>query len=300
MATDGQAEAFGGQPACRTPSPCFHHWGGRGLTEDPDGNLWFLDTENQIGRVTPDGQMSAWTRPGAEFSALTVGADDNIWITGRDRGPSVGRVFRLRTDTGGLRAFTVPGAYRTNDVVTGADGNVWFGAGGDRLGRITPAGGVTTFGAASVTGVADLAAGPDGNVWFSSQGRVGRITPAGRIRTFAHPGLLRATELTAGPDGNVWFLTLAKPRAGWVTPTGAITFRGGGLSFDREPTMIAGPDDDLWFTSTGNDRLARVTTAGVLTTTDPGTAVRGGLALGPDGHLWFATSGGLARLELAP
>jgi streptogramin lyase len=300
MATDGQAVGFGGEPACRTASPCYHHWGGRQLTEDPDGNLWFLDTENQIGRVTPNGQVSAWTRPGAEFSALAVGADGNIWITGRDRGPSVGRVYRLRTDTGGLRAFAVPGTFRTNAVVTGADGNVWFGAGSDRLGRITPAGGVTTFGAASVTGVADMAAGPDGNVWFSSQGRVGRITPAGRIRTFAHPGLLRATELTAGPDGNVWFLTLANPRVGRVTPTGSITFSSGGLSFDGAPTMVAGPDDDLWFTSTGNDRLARVTTAGVLTTTDPGTAVRGGLALGPAGHLWFSTAGGLGRLELAP
>jgi len=300
IATDGQAVGFGGQPACRTSSPCFHHWGGRQLTEDPDGNLWFLDTENQIGRVTPDGQVSAWTRPVSELGALTVGADGNIWITGRDRGPSVGRVFRIRTDTGGLRAFAVPGSFRTHDVVTGADGNVWFGAGGDRLGRITPAGVVTTFGAASVTGVGDLVTGPDGNVWFAAPGRVGRITPAGRIRTFAHPGLQSATELTAGPDGNVWFLTLANPRVGRVTPAGSITFSSGGLAFDLDPTMVAGPDDDLWFSSTGNDRLARVTTAGALTTTDPGIQVNGGLAVGPDGHLWFATSGGLGRLDLAP
>ncbi len=300
MATDGQAEAFGGQPACRTVSPCSRHWGGRHLTEDLDGNLWFLDTENQIGRVTPDGQVSAWTRPGAEFSGLTVGADGHIWVTGQDRGPAVGRLYRVRTDSGRLRAFTVPGVSRTGDVVTGADGNVWFAAGRDRLGRITPAGVVTTFGSALVTRVTDLVAGPDGNVWFSSRERVGRITPAGRIRTFTDPGLQSATALTAGPDGNVWFLTTTNPRVGRVTPTGSITFFRGGLYFNGEPTMIAGPDDDLWFTSTGNERLARVTTTGDLTITDPGAAVTGGLALGPDGHLWFATARGLGRFELVP
>lgn len=295
----GEAATFGGQPVCRTTALCFHHWGGRFLTLGPDQNLWFLDTEDQVGRATPGGDLMAWAPPGVRLAGLTVGGDANIWITGRSPGGG-GRVFRLTIATGRIRAFTVPGVSGTGDLVTGSDGNVWFAAGRDRIGRITPSGTVRTFGAASVTEVGELVAGPDGNVWFASRGRLNHIRPTGRIRSFTHPRLNRAVALTAGGDGSVWFLTTANPRAGRVTHTGQISFfTEAGLSFDDSPVMTPGPDDELWFTTQG-ERLGRVTSPGGVTTVGLGIEVTGGLGLGPDGNLWIGVSGGMARLELGP
>jgi len=66
-------------------------------------------------------------------------------------------------------------------IISGPDGNVWFGEGNaNKIGRLTPQGTLTEF--AIPTDQSEpyfLAAGADGNIWFTeiSANKVGRITP---------------------------------------------------------------------------------------------------------------------------
>jgi streptogramin lyase len=80
------------------------------ITAGPDGNLWFTKaearrqvdrrvpyqpppglTEGEIGRITPNGQITEFRIPSrAPTGAITVGPDGDLWFT--ERGPKLGRI----------------------------------------------------------------------------------------------------------------------------------------------------------------------------------------------------------------
>ena len=71
-------------------------------------------------------------------------------------------------------------ASNPQEIVAGADGNLWFtDRGTDRIGRITPTGTVTTFDAGIPADAEPwgISTGPDGNIWFTEveTGHVGRV-----------------------------------------------------------------------------------------------------------------------------
>src|SRR6266542_2334005 len=103
-----------------------------------------------------------------------------------------------------------------------------------------------------------IAAGPDGNVWFTaSTEAVGRITPSGAITRYpllaTRPiGLLglRPQEICSGPDGNLYVV-------GWhvwrVSPEGKAT-----PLFDWGiGSITSGPDGNLWITSEDTNRILK-------------------------------------------
>src|SRR5262249_10210608 len=50
----------------------------------PDGNLWFTEPDaNQIGRITPAGQITLFTVPtaGSQPTGIVAGPNGNIWFT---------------------------------------------------------------------------------------------------------------------------------------------------------------------------------------------------------------------------
>jgi streptogramin lyase len=199
-------------------------------------------------------------------------------------------------------------------VVSGPDGNVWFGEpGGERIGRITPAGTITEFSTAPVSGGTErLAVGADGNVWFTAgqgpYGSLGRITPSGEVTDFTSllPARSGPNGITEGPDGNIWFTDMTGNRIGRITPSGELTEFSTGISSDSSPCDIAaGPDGNLWFTESYNEtaRVGRITPTGSVTEFSTGITPGSHPALiapGPDGAMWFseASGGQIARITI--
>jgi streptogramin lyase len=260
------------------------------IAAGPDGNLWFLEmVTNQIGRITPQGQVSefplpTYGGPTVDFlDAITAGPDGNLWFTDSI---GIGRI----TPAGQITQFPLPPPNNDpNGITSGPDGNLWFLLGG-KIGRMTPAGQVTLF--PLPTRQSDLVwitAGPDGNLWFTVNGdeQIGRITPQGQITEFPlPPSNGDPWGITAGPDGNLWFTELTGNRIGRITPAGQMTMfplpANGIMSWG----ITAGPDGNLWF-ARGN-QIGRVTPAGQVTLfplTSDTIALE--LTSGPNSTLWF-------------
>lgn len=258
------------------------------ITSGSDKALWFTlpnsipgNTTAEIGRLTASGQFTAFPIPFQSIPYdITSGPDGNLYFTDKlfsyiGRITPQGKVSRI--------------SYRKKEgqfassirITTGPDGNLWFTnithAGGDTIGRMTPAGQFTFFPVpgeqGNNAGIMDaITSGPDGNLWFTidaisgnqSMPRIGRITPGGVFTLFPVPnpsGTVFMQGIKTGSDGNLWFV-FVNDQAG----VGRITTRGkirmflsptqGVFPFDIAP----GPDGNLWFTEIDgvNNLIARV------------------------------------------
>jgi len=178
------------------------------IVEGSDGNMWFTETTDTIGRLKPGGKVTEFAVGTAAFGPfdITSGADGNLWFT-----------FRTPADGG----YT------------------------DAIGRITTSGAVTLFTNGLTTGdpaVHDITLGPDGNVWFTEEfaNKIGRITTSGVITEFSIGITPNANlvDITAGPDGNVWFTEYGANRIGRITPAGVVTEFSKGISAGPEPARL--------------------------------------------------------------
>jgi len=277
-----------------------------------DGDLWFTERGDRIGRLTPTGSLTvfhAGIAAGAEPFGIAAGADGNIWFSERNlpgiaRITPAGKVTQVPTGAG-------PGSYPIG-IVAGPDGALWYAEQDDHIVRVTTSGSVTRFSAGITAGSQPnmVALGPDGDLWFTEAAgdRIGRITPTGVVTEFSvgmtaggHP-----YGITAGPDGNMWFTDPGGNSIGRITPMGVIREFSAGISANAAPNQIvAGPDGNLWFTEILGDRVARITPSGTVTefATLPKGSQPQAITVGPDGALWIAETGPkgrVARLSLAP
>lgn len=122
------------------------------ITSGPDGNLWFtestettvdsggLHTIGQIGRITPQGQISEFPIPNSDFHtqggggflygiqsgplAIATGPDGNLWFTNNDIAHQnlLGRI----TPDGKSIQFPFAQAHGSYAVVSSSDSNLWF------------------------------------------------------------------------------------------------------------------------------------------------------------------------------
>jgi streptogramin lyase len=202
-------------------------------------------------------------------------------------------------------------------ITRGPDGNVWFTeAGGNAIGRITPAGKVTTFHLPLPNrGPQLITAGPDGNLWFVefTVNRIGRITPAGKLTEFRVPTDLDPTittpaaylgGITAGPDGNIWFTEGEDNRICRMTLSGKVKIFtlpvapvASADAIHNVGAIVAGPRTGpahgaLWFTDNQAGNIGRITTDGKVKEFEvrSGADSLFGLAAGPDGNLWVSDS----------
>lgn len=286
------------------------------MTAGPDGNLWFggsryfTDFIDEIGRITPNGEVTEFPLPNRSpresgVPAIVTGPDGNLWFT-ESGANKIGRI----TTGGEITEFPLPGTdNRPTGITAGPDGNVWFTESGtSKIGRITPTGTITEFSLPVGREPAGIVTGPEGNLWFTERGanRIGRITTSGELTEFPLPDPdSRPIWITVAPDGNLWFTDEAPNQIGRITPAGAITqfpvAAGSGTG-----AIAAGPAGDIWFT-TGRE-IGSISPTGQ--TARPACLDAGcglppiSLAVAADGNLWFGagtriTGGGGGTMILA-
>ncbi len=155
------------------------------LVAGPDGNLWFTESTlygGVIGRITPGGTITTFMLPEvqeqvSETFGIAAGPDDALWFTDQLRGPEpwTSRIGRI-TPTGDIRYFALPTPeVQADDITLGANGDMWFTAGGSS--RVRPG---STSGA-----------------------EIGQITPDGQVREFAVDG--EPNEIVPGPHNEMLF-----------------------------------------------------------------------------------------------
>jgi virginiamycin B lyase len=63
-----------------------------GICAGPDGNVWFADTGDRIGRMTPRGQLELFEAPaGASPNWIARGPDRSLWFSEVGKG-MIGRI----------------------------------------------------------------------------------------------------------------------------------------------------------------------------------------------------------------
>jgi streptogramin lyase len=287
--------------------------GGRpyGITGGPDGNVWFTVPDSQhyggsIGRITPGGVFTEFSRLNPAPSFIVTGPDGNLWFTqddGCDDGfASTGRI----TPAGVLTEFRQPFCRYLGDIAVGSDGNLWFTWSDQSvpyvfkhgITRMTLAGGVTEF--LLPGGSGGIAAGRDGAIWFTEGGlldfasvvsldRIGRITTTGTVSEFALPVGSAPTGIVAGPDGNLWFTERSGNKIGRITTLGEVMEFPVPTGGSRPMHITSGADGNLWFTEEIGNKIGRITTAGVITEFPIPTPDSRPFDItpGPDGNIWF-------------
>lgn len=296
------------------------------LTSGPDGNLWFAgqktgDGSLVIGRVTPNGEVTKYSRPSMAYAqSIAPGPDGALWFVEWGNA-AIGRI----TTDGVATSFPLPDrASRPTAIAAGPDGNLWFTDGrGSGIGRITTSVAIAEFALPPGRHPGAIAAGADGNLWFTERAvdRVGRITPSGPITEFPIPGpAVKPGAIVAGPDGNLWFAQERVARIGRITPTGAIAQFGIPTETGAH-ALVSGPEGKLWFAA--GDLVGAIDPGGAISwpacllesCPEPPAA----LGVGPEGALWAATGfqtcnicggqtvfslrllpGGIGRYELPP
>jgi streptogramin lyase len=239
---------------------------------------------------------------------ITPGPDGNLWFISSEAVPGVGAVARIVPASGAVTTFLTNAAPRTyplllDDIVTAADGNLWFtgrlpeneGYALPALGTITPAG---TFIVPDLVGSsgAAITLGPDGNLWTGGN-FLGVIDSVWRQSTITTSLEVSTTPqaLVTGPDMNVWLVASNGSGAALVgrvvpnAPGNEVLTEFPVMSTGNLLDIAAGPDGNLWFTDAGSNEIGRITTTGAITKFPVPTAASGvhGIIAGPDGNLWF-------------
>ena len=228
-----------------------------GITVGPDGALWFAET-SKIGRITTTGQITEFPLPTSNVAVgITKGPDGALWYTG-NRG--IGRM----TTSGSVTTYPYPvnpSSSPGGDIVTAADGNLWFTA--QQLGKVTPAGVATAINTSTWQfQPGAIAVGPDGALWVTAGDRIARVTTSGTVTSFAAPTFLLGGShgITGGPDGSLWFTYSAASSnfIGQLTTNGIFNTVPLPTLSDYPWTITTGPDGALWLTEMGSNKIARV------------------------------------------
>jgi virginiamycin B lyase len=186
-----------------------------GLTEGPDGAVWFAYNGSQpgIGRLGTDGTLRSdfiWPDT-AWITDVAFGSDGNLWMTEGQGETCAGcyrdKIGRLDGIDGTYSSWILPTqpAYPFR-IVNGPDNALWFTEPtANKIGRITTAGQITEYPLpGTLSGPRGITVGADSALWFTAGSAVGRITASGAITAYPVPGADSLLGIALGPDNAFW------------------------------------------------------------------------------------------------
>jgi streptogramin lyase len=251
------------QSAVRPPSGTIFDYptptansGPYGITQGPDGNIWFTESNtntNKVGKITPGGVITEYAAPTTNaFPGDIVSVGGMLWYN--DEGNHLTSVTTAGT-------FTQHTATDPSGMTVGPDGNIW----------------VLEFNGHQV----DV---------YSTAGALLHTYAAN-----TSPSTLQLEEIITGPDGNMWFDTFSGDNVvKMITGTGVTTtYNLSGTFSGTLRGIAAGPDGNLWVCDEDDNKIIRVTTAGVATgfAIPTANAQPYGITNGGDGYMYFAEPG---------
>jgi streptogramin lyase len=275
------------------PSSSSDPWG---VTNGPDGNVFFGTRFNSVGELVPGTGANLATFLGngnfiRPFGSV-AGPDGNIWVTGAGQQAAPAPPAN---DKVGVASPGVPPSYINEALLPPTADPIGIAVGrSDASGAGFPSLWVPEFGGNRIARVAPtapnldvkeyptlpnpnsqpymIALGPDGNLWFTEYGngtgnRVGRFSPPGSYNDpllgfveFELPAGSGPQDIAAGPDGNMWITATSRGSILRMNMAGEVT--GEFDTPSRFPNGIApGSDGNLWFTTFDGNQVGRITTA---------------------------------------
>lgn len=282
----------------------------RRLMLGPDGNVWFVSAASHaIGRITPDGAVTAFTHPDVrEPVDIAAGPDGNLWFVARQgvsgaRG-TIGRI----TVSGSFTLHPSTEVFRPSSITVGPDGKLWFtdegSASPDRgqVGTITTAGTIQTASSEDLF-PSSVVFSSDGVPWLSGGGRIARTDLAlAVIDDLGAMSDLRGSDLVPGPAGSMWFRGADAWSSGPDQVLRVHPF-GDGDKIDRPVPglgravdLSAAPDGGVWF-SLASGSIGHVGPDGTPTWFTDASLDATGMRSGPDGSLWYQTSRSIGRRQ---
>lgn len=243
----------------------------RGLVQSCYGRqqgAWLVNADPAFGgplleRVDESGHirtvpLSGFPENGQFSIGVTLSSPTTMWVSFSEPAAqgTQGYIGAIVPQTGVLTAYALPLANVVPAALTlGADGNVWFVASNEYLGKVSPSGAVSLLPSGASAPLQGITPGPDGNVWFTAGRQVGHTTPSGTIQYVTLPVEGNATDIAAGADGNMWMTSgsyLIRLSLYGDAMTFPIPFSG---AFTRE--IVRGPKRTLWFNEI-NEPLSRI------------------------------------------
>lgn len=159
------------------------------LAFDDAGNLWF-GTDVSLGYVTPQGEVVEFNIGGNGAFAILFDADGSVWFAASFSQ----QIGLLVPSTGAVSWFDISGL--PAGLARGADGRPWFTEYTPKIGTINAAGQVVEFSTQGAQPYPPIL-GADGNIWFGDGGDgsiltsryVGTVTPDGAVSEWPTNGL---------------------------------------------------------------------------------------------------------------
>jgi virginiamycin B lyase len=279
----------------------FVHFGPVGITADKNGNIWFTDTYDFIGRIEygtshvttfgPLEPLRQLSTPGE----ITEGPDGNLWFTetfgNEPFGETDADIGKITPD-GQITNYPLPPSTQSRglaSITAGPDGKLWFTETFvNTIGNITTDGTITEIPNVLAGGHTpiEITAGPDGNLWFTDGvGKIYVMTTAGAVISQYSAPSGGSYGITASPDGNIWF---TEPNAGKI---GAIlinqTTTMTAVASSSNPSAYGEP---VTFTATVTANAASAATPGGTVIFTEGANTLGSAPLDGSGHASFTTS----------
>ena len=156
-----------------------------GITTGPDKALWIAERGvGKLGVMTTGGTVTNQFKihGKARFPQfVATGSDGNLWATlGSIHSEHkefhgvpdpYGAVIGITPAGHVFKVFELPFYSDPRDIISGPDGNIWFGEPRGAIGKITIGGAsgdtLTEFPTPGDNGAFGIAVGPDGAIWFS-------------------------------------------------------------------------------------------------------------------------------------
>jgi streptogramin lyase len=233
-----------------------------------NGYLWFTEcTPNQIGRMSPTGEMTEFALPSAPGErhcpqGMSASPDQNLWYTDTEAG-----VIAYLTPDGISTEVAVLAASSPQALYLVGGDSFWFTGYAGHLGSLSWAGEITSHFAGYQGTWQELVSDRDDDVWVTgfASDVIGRCTRQDECTIIPMPsGGNYPYGITVVSDGNIWFTEAAGNRIGRITPDGTITEFPLPTQNSGPRIITVGPDNALWFTEYLANKIGRITTKGEI------------------------------------